>query len=88
MAATNKQRAQRVIREIKALHPNADYLNGGELFAKFDHYEYPVVYWEAGPYQWALEDVWKLNEKFTKENIDIFVEPQYSFALGIFDRGY
>lgn len=89
MAYNSHNRGQRVLREVRE-HFEAkgytaeDCLNDTELFVKYDHYEYPVIYWEAGPYEWALGLASKLNDKFRKEHVDIFVEPQYSFALAVF----
>jgi hypothetical protein len=82
-------RAQRVLREVRAHFAkigftSEDGLNDRELFIKYDHYEYPVIYWETGPDEWAYEMASKLNDKFRAEDIDIFVECQYSFALAVF----
>jgi hypothetical protein len=88
MAATNKQRTQRVLREIRQRYSEAPYLNDRELFVVpmswIGSYRYPVISWEAGPQGWAVDICYRLNEKFREEHVDIFVEPQTSYALAVF----
>lgn len=69
--------------------PEAAYHGLGPVLQKRDDWgmgECWTVMLEGGPYEWAVESCWDIQQQLNERGLALFIEPGWSFSLCIYKK--